>query len=178
MRLKLVLAAALFTYLVLGSLLLLATPELVMMGVRSRLLALTGPNTLFNREVLVRPGMQRVVRPNTDTLYTTAWLDLSGGAMVLTLPPLGERYFSFQFLASDTTVSDVVSLRNLDVSAPRRVLILPPWLRECSGEYDAIVSLKESQAWLLGRTLVDGETDLATAVALIRRYDLAPAEDC
>ena len=39
----------------------------------------------------------KVIRPNVDTLYTTIFLDLSSRDLVLTIPPIPDRYWVFPF---------------------------------------------------------------------------------
>ena len=39
-----------------------------------------------------------VTTPNNDTLYSSAWLDLSQEPLFLTVPPVGDLYYSYAFL--------------------------------------------------------------------------------
>ncbi|WP_374660969.1 DUF1254 domain-containing protein [Phenylobacterium sp.] len=41
---------------------------------------------------------QTVTQPNNDTLYSTAWLDLSAGPVRITLPRAGGRYVSLALM--------------------------------------------------------------------------------
>ena len=36
--------------------------------------------------------------PNNDTFYSSAWLDLSVEPMFLTVPPVGDLYYSYAFM--------------------------------------------------------------------------------
>src|SRR5262245_11421742 len=44
------------------------------------------------------PDARTVVRPNVDTLYSTAWLDLSNGPVVMAVPEMETRYYLVQML--------------------------------------------------------------------------------
>lgn len=39
--------------------------------------------------------------PNNDTFYSSAWVDLKDGPVILSHPDLGSRYFIFQFADID-----------------------------------------------------------------------------
>ncbi|HEY0646326.1 DUF1254 domain-containing protein, partial [Phenylobacterium sp.] len=43
---------------------------------------------------LATPKHRAVTTPNTDTLYSTAHIDLSAGPVTITLPAAGDRYLS------------------------------------------------------------------------------------
>lgn len=46
----------------------------------------------LERELLTA-GKSRVVMPNNDTLYVNAWIDLSAGPLVISVPDTGSRYY-------------------------------------------------------------------------------------
>ena len=71
--------------------------------VRSHALAEPGAavNTLAHSRALLTPEAARkggVVRSNSATLYSTAWLDLSVEPMVLEFPAGPDRYFTFDYI--------------------------------------------------------------------------------
>lgn len=74
---------------------LYALPIVIMDIARTETLAYPGaePDRFFNRPVLANANSRTVVRPNVDTLYSTAWLDLFAQPMILTLPPSHGRFF-------------------------------------------------------------------------------------
>ncbi|MBW1814253.1 MAG: DUF1254 domain-containing protein, partial [Deltaproteobacteria bacterium] len=43
-------------------------------------------------------NFRKVVRPNNDTLYSTAWIDLSGEPLVLSVPDTDGRYYVMPFM--------------------------------------------------------------------------------
>src|SRR5437773_6988618 len=51
-------------------------------------------NAFTHARQLAGPASRGVTAPNNDTLYSTAWLDLSEGPIPLTLPRTGQRSFS------------------------------------------------------------------------------------
>ncbi|BCS30697.1 uncharacterized protein APUU_81000A [Aspergillus puulaauensis] len=56
-----------------------------------------GTNTLDHGRGLATAAFQSVVRPNVDTLYSMAVLDLSAKDLVIEIPPMGDRYWVFPF---------------------------------------------------------------------------------
>lgn len=45
-----------------------------------------------------RPDTRQIIRPNADTLYSTAWLDLSQEPILIHVPDSGGRFYLLQFI--------------------------------------------------------------------------------
>ncbi|UBM07888.1 DUF1254 domain-containing protein [Cupriavidus metallidurans] len=56
---------------------------------------------------LVSPAIKTVVRPNRDTLYSTAVFDLDAGPVTITMPNDGQRYMSLAVLDEESHVLGV-----------------------------------------------------------------------
>lgn len=115
-----------------------------------------------------------VTAPNADTLYSTAWLDLSKEPFVLSLPDMGDRYFLMPMLDGWTNVFEVPGTRTTGNKAQAYVITGPGW----KGELPA--GLKELKAptnmvWILGRTYCTGTpADYKACHAVMDKYDLRP----
>src|SRR5690625_3811098 len=57
-----------------------------------------GFNKLKHTTDLAGPGYLGFKTPNADTLYSDAWLDLRSGPVLLTIPPMGSRYYTAHLL--------------------------------------------------------------------------------
>lgn len=60
-----------------------------------------GTGKFHHRHELMRVDQQTVVRPNRDTLYSTAVIDLDAGPVTVTLPDPGGRFMSLQAINED-----------------------------------------------------------------------------
>lgn len=67
----------------------------------SRVVARGGFGKFVHNRELVPIDTQVVVRPNRDTLYSSAVFDLDAGAVTVTLPDAGNRYFSMIAINQD-----------------------------------------------------------------------------
>jgi len=61
-------------------------------------------NMFVNVPTYPTAEMKTVVRPNFDTLYSSAWLDLSDGPMVVSVPDTDGRYYMLPMLDMWTNV--------------------------------------------------------------------------
>jgi len=105
-----------------------------------------------------------VVRPNVDTLYTSAFINMDKGPWVFEMPPNTQRYELMPFLDAWTNVFAAPGTR-LQVAAQARgsarfLLAGPGW----RGEVPAGMTLLRSptaMTWLIGRTQTNGAQDYA-----------------
>jgi hypothetical protein len=61
-----------------------------------------GPNSVSCARDLVNASYTDVVNPNSDTLYCQTQFDLKKEPVVLVVPPISDRYSSFQFIDAYT----------------------------------------------------------------------------
>jgi hypothetical protein len=114
---------------------------------------------------------------NHDTLPTVGWLDLSKGPQVLHVPDMAGRYYSVQFTdPSNNTIFAYVGKRTTGTEAGDYLISGPGWKGSVPQGMAQISSPKNS-VLVLGRTLVESDSDLPTAYALSKQIQLTPLSD-
>ena len=112
-----------------------------------------------------------MIAPNDDTLYSTSFLDLRAGPQLLTVPSVSGRYVNFQLLDMYTdTIADIGVLTD-HRGAGTYAFVGPGWHGMIPNGVVRI-DVPTPDAWLLGRTQVDGPADLAATAALQHKYML------
>ena len=104
-----------------------------------------------------------VTAPNADTLYTTAWFDVSKEPWVISVPDMKGRYYLLPMLDGWTTVFDVPGKRTTGTGAQTYAITGPGW----SGTLPAGVKEYKSptgMVWLLGRIYCTGTPEDYKAV--------------
>jgi hypothetical protein len=122
---------------------------------------------------LATPTETVVVRPNNDTLYANTDLNLSQAPVVLTVPPTGNRYYSFQFLDSYTNDFQYIGTREGQTSGGQYFIYGPNYTGTVPGGFTGTIQAPTDSVSLLGRTLVEGPSDLAAANAVQSQYTLS-----
>jgi hypothetical protein len=122
-------------------------------------------NTLSHARRLLDHRDRWITMPNNDTLYTLAWLDLSGGPVTFAYPAMDERYFSFAFLDPWTDNAALVS-RRTHGGAARTLWLAPPGWSGAPPAGATPLRMAANDLWLLGRVLIDGAPDLPAVHAL------------
>lgn len=100
-----------------------------------------------------------VTTPNNDTFYSSAWLDLSIEPMFLTVPPVGDLYYSYAFIDLFTNNFAYVSHRLHGGEPPTHMIAGPAWTGDAPLDVK-ILRAPTNSVWLLGRILVDGPEEV------------------
>jgi hypothetical protein len=133
---------------------------LVIMDVTREHSALTvGPQDRLRR-VRRFPDAQfkGVVRPNVDTLYTTAFIDMAKGPWVFDMVPNAQRYEVMAFMDAWTHVIAAPGTRTHGTGGGRYLLVGPAWQGSVPQGFHLIRSPAHI-VWLIGRTQTNGVAD-------------------
>lgn len=108
-------------------------------------------------------GFRTVVRPNFDTLYSSAILDLSNGPVVIDAPAVADRYFALPMLDMWTDCLAVPGSRTCG-EGPFRVVVASPGAELPD---DALAVTTEGRfVWVVGRTQCNGPADYPAVRAI------------
>jgi hypothetical protein len=144
---------------------------------RVRSASLAKPGATLNKfdhfRVLMTPESARklgVVRANSATLYSLAWLDLSVEPIVLEFPPMADRYFTFNYV---DYFQNNENLSNVSVgrAGGAYAFVGPNW-KGALPEKVHRVNVASDTVWIIGRTEVKGPDDVKNVNALQDRYIL------
>ena len=132
------------------------------------------PMNVFSHAPEFPPATLRdVVRPSFDTLCSTAWLDLTSGPVVVSVPDTGGRYYLLPMLDMWTDVFAVVGKRTTGTGAGSFAVTPPGW----RGTLPAGVSRIDAptpHVWIVGRTQTNGAADYEAVHAVQAGYALVP----
>jgi hypothetical protein len=118
-------------------------------------------------------SFKNVVRANVDTLYSSAFLDLSSGPLVLSAPDTGGRYYLLPMFDAWTNVFATPGARTTGTKAANFVITGPDW----TGTLPA--GMREFRSptnfvWILGRTQTNGPEDYPAVHAIQAGIKLIP----
>src|SRR5262252_2038747 len=130
---------------------------------------LKGPmNTFVNIPAYPSADMRVVVRPNFDTLYSSAWLDLTKEPVVVSVPDTGGRYYLLPMLDMWTDVFASPGWRTTGTEAQHFLVAPAGWRPDLVDRFidefrlppeTQRINAPTSQVWIIGRTKTDGPHD-------------------
>ncbi|MBN2397043.1 MAG: DUF1254 domain-containing protein [Deltaproteobacteria bacterium] len=151
---------------------------LVLMEMTKRVILNRGTplNRFTHAPMFPPPAWRVVVRPNVDTLYSSAWLDLSREPVILSVPDTGGRYYLLQMLDAWTETFSVPGTRTTGTEAGHFAVAGPGWegtLPEGVREIKAPTNM----VWIIGRTQTNGPSDYANVHTIQNGFKLTPLGD-
>jgi hypothetical protein len=120
-----------------------------------------------------RPDTRKVVRPNADTLYTIAWIDLAKEPILIHIPDSGGRFYLLQFMDAWSETFANPGKRTTGTGEIWFAFTGPGWTGELPDDvtrYDAPTNI----VWLLGRTQTNGVSDYDNVHAFQRGMRIMP----
>jgi hypothetical protein len=133
----------------------------------------TQPEALF-ADPLASGSKLMTTGVNRDTLLVVGWLNLSKGPQILHVPDMAGRYYSVQFTnPSKNTNFAYVGKRTTGTEAGDYLISGPGWKGTVPQGVSQISSPRNS-VFVIGRVLVDSDSDLPTAHRLAKQIQLSP----
>jgi hypothetical protein len=118
-----------------------------------------GPANMFHHLREFPPVDYRaVVRVNFDTLYSSAWLDLTAGPVIVGAPDTQGRYYLLPMLDMWTDVFATPGARTTGTGAQRHVITGPGYAGELPDGLPVIAS-PTPYVWIIGRIQTNGSDD-------------------
>jgi len=133
-----------------------------------------GPANMFNNfTAFPTADFKTVVRPNFDTLYSIAFLDMTQEPVVVSAPDAGDRYYLLPMLDMWTDVFASPGWRTTGTAAANFLVTPPGWSGTVPAGMTRILA-PTPWVWIIGRTKTDGPPDYDAVHKIQAGYKVTP----
>jgi hypothetical protein len=133
-----------------------------------------GPANMFHSfAAYPTADFKSVVRPNFDTLYSSAFLDMTKEPMIVSAPDTGGRYYLLPMLDMWTDVFASPGWRTTGTQAGNFLITPPGWNGDTPSGMTRI-DAPTPYVWILGRTKTDGPQDYDAVHKIQAGYKVTP----
>lgn len=132
----------------------------------------TGFNKFHHDPALADPDYKPFTTPNADTLYSNAWLNLSAGPVVLTVPDMGETYYTANFIDIYSNSSNI-SARTHGFRGARYLIVPAGWEGEVPEGMQKF-TVATPYSWILLRILAANPEDVSAVQRLQAGFRIEP----
>ena len=131
------------------------------------------PFNRFSHASKLAGPQDRFVSINNDTIYSLAQVDVSGGAVLLSVPDTAGRYYVLQFVDAWTDNFAYVGRRATGTAAGSFLLVPPGWKSDAP-DGTSVIEFPTDVATIVGRWACDGPADLDAVRGLQGGLSLEP----
>jgi hypothetical protein len=136
-----------------------------------------GPHNMFHSFTqFPAADFKTVVRPNFDTLYSSAFLDLTKEPVVVSAPDTDGRYYLLPMLDMWTDVFASPGWRTTGTQAANYLVTSPGWSGTVPSGMTRI-SAPTPYVWIIGRTRTDGPQDYDAVHKVQAGYKITPLSE-
>lgn len=136
-----------------------------------------GPMNTFSHLPEFLPLLTNIeVRPNFDTLLSSAWLDVSREPVIVSVPDTSGRYYVLPVLDMWTDVVASIGWRTTGTRAGNFLIALASW-KGVVPPGCVRIDVPTPYVWIRGRTRSDGPEDFVAVHAIQNAYTVTPLSE-
>ena len=117
------------------------------------------------------PETRIIVRPNVDTLYSFAFLDISQDPLYMMMPDTNNRYYVLEIMDAWTNVFESYGKRTTGTQKQEFFITNSSWQGEVPEGFIHVISPTKN-AWIAGRIQTDGDWDLQNVTEIQQKMVL------
>ena len=133
-----------------------------------------GVNRFVHAEAFPSGEFREIVRPNFDTLYSTAWIDVSMGPVTLAVKPGMDRYYLLPLMDMWTDVFAVPGTRTVGDQGGKFMIVSRHWTGKAPADVE-VIRAPTDLVWLIARIQTNGPKDYAHVRTLQQGVTLTPS---